>query len=186
MNVHKITSTLRLIKSFTLLLSLLLITKLMTILVFCVGVFWIYDGIARGMTYFPLVGQSPVGMTVVKVENRNHRRLLPNYVATVSVSNAASTVDIPIFQDQFRRLRPGSSLEVHPLPSGGWLNHAKLDESMPILSLFGLHFSWHFPAGVLMLGGWFGLLPFLRRKQNRHAEQGAAGNSRRAGQSTVL
>ena len=138
------------------------------------------------MTYYPLVGQSPTRMAVVKVENRNHRRLFPDYVATGSVSNETSTIDVPIFRDQFRRLRPGSSLEVYPLPSGGWLNRAKLDESMPILSLLGLHFSWHFPAGVLMLGGWFGLPPFLRRKQNRPAEQGAADNSRRAGQSTGL
>lgn len=160
------------------LLVLLLISNMMTILVFCVGAFWVYDGISRGMTYYPLVGQSPMHMAIVKVENRNHRRLLPDYVATGSVSNGTSTIEVPIFEDQFRRLRPGSSLEVHPLPSGGWLNQAKLDESMPIFSLLGLHFSWHFPAGILMLGGWLGLLPYLRRKQTRHAGQDAEPNRR--------
>lgn len=169
MNAHRIASTLQLIKSVAVLVFLLLVTRLMTILVFCVGVLWIYDGIARGMTYSPLVGQSPICMTVVKLENRNHRRLIPDYVATVSVSNEASTVDIPIFEDQFRRLRPGSTLETYPLPSGGWLNRAKLDESMPIFGFLGLHYSWHFPAGVLMLGGWFGLVPYLRRKEKRNA-----------------
>jgi hypothetical protein len=142
----------------------------MTILVLCVGVFWIYDGISRGMTYYPLIGQAPIRMVVMRVENRNHRRLFPDYVAIGSVSNETATIDIPIYQNQFRRLQPGSSLEVHPLRSGGWLNRAKLDESMPIFSFLGLHFSWHFPAGILMLGGWFGSLPFLQRKQNRHAE----------------
>jgi len=148
----------------------------MTILVFGVGAFWIYDGIQRGMTYYPLVGKSPARMAVVKVDNRNHRRLLPDYVATGFVSNNTSTIDVSIFQSQYRRLRPGGSLEVIPLPSGGWLNRAKLEESMPIFGFFGLHFSWHFPAGILMLGGWFGVLPYLRRKQNRCAERGASPN----------
>lgn len=169
MNARTNTPIAQLTKSVALLLFLLLITRLMTVLVFCVGVFWIYDGISRGMTYYPLIGQSPVRMAVVKVENRNHRRLFPNYVASGSVSDDAHTIEVPIFEDQFRRLQPGSSLEVYPLPSGGWLNHAKLEASMPILSLFGIHFSWHFPAGVLMLGGWFGLLPYLQRKQKRNA-----------------
>ena len=182
MSARKIASAIWMIKSGALLLVLLLITNLMTIGVFCCGVIWIYAGFSRGMTYYPLVGQSPVHMTVINVENRNHRRVLPDYVATGSVSNGTSTIVVPIFRDQFRYLRPGSSLKLHPLPSGGWLNHAKLEESMPVFGLFGLHFSWHFPAGVLMLGGWFGLLPFLRRKQNRDAEQAAARNRRRTGQ----
>ena len=91
----------------------------MTIVVFCGGVLWTYDGIFRGMTYYPLVGQSPVQMTVVKVENRNHRRFLPDYEAIGFVSNNTSTIEVPIFEGQFRSLRPGSSLAILPLPSGG-------------------------------------------------------------------
>ena len=176
MSARTNTSILRLIKSGALLLILLLISNLTTILVFGVGAFWIYDGIHRGMTYYPLVGKSPARMAVVKVEIRNHRRILPDYVATGLVSNNTSTIEIPIFQGQYRRLRPGASLEVHQLPSGGWLNQAKLEESMPIFGFLGLHFSWQFPAGILMLGVWFGFLPYLRRKQNRSAERGASPN----------
>ena len=87
----------------------------------------------------------------MKTENRNHRRFLPDYVATGSVRNEDSTIEVSLFRDQFRRLRPGDTLPVYRLSSGEWLNAERLEESKPILRLFGLHFSWHFPAGILML-----------------------------------
>jgi hypothetical protein len=162
----------RSIKLVVLFVGLTLISFGFTILVSGVGIFWIYDGIRRGAAYHEVGGQPPLQMTVTKIENLNNRRFLPNYVATGYVSNYTASVKVQIFRDQFRRLRPGSSLGVHKLVSGEWLNHAKLEESMPIFRLLGLHFTWNFPAGVLMFVG--GIMPLLRRGRKADANQNSS------------
>jgi len=174
MNWRAIISTFRLMKVGALLLAFLLVRYLATVMIFGVGAFWIYDGFSRG-SYYSLQGQSPVRMTVVKVENRNHRRILPDYVATGFVSNQTAAIEVPLFERQYRSWA-GGALDVYPLPSGQWLNGTRLKESMPIFNLMGLHFSWHFPAGILMLGGWFGFLPWLRRKEKQRGADAKQGS----------
>lgn len=149
-----------------LVLPLRIVASLPTLLIAGVGLFMVYSGIHRGTEYYPLLQQTPVRMTVVKVENRNHRRVFPDYEATGVVGDGRR-IDVAIFANQFHQLRPGSSLLVYRLPAGGWINRAKLDECRPIFSVFALHFSWHLPMGILLLIAWFGLLPYLRRKQRR-------------------
>jgi hypothetical protein len=117
-----------------------------------VGIFWICDGLNRGFTYTPLLRQKPQEMVVSALQNLNGRRILPNYVAIGSVSNYESPIAIEIFQDQFRHLKPGAPVDVYLLESPKkrlWVNAEKLEESKPIMSVFGLSFSWHFIAGIL-------------------------------------
>ncbi len=164
------------------LLTLLRLTRLVAVLlvIFLVAYLMdIYDGFSRGMAYYPLLLETPVRMTVVKAENRNHRTILPDYVATGYVSNATTSIEVSLFQDQYRRLRHGGSLDVYPLPSGEWVCWKKLEESKPIFAVAGLHFSWHFPAGVLALALWFGVLPYLRRLEKPRAKLRAAKDSHR-------
>ena len=160
-------SILRATVKTSLIVFAVLIANVHSLLVAGVGVFWIYDGLNRGAMFYPLTKEAPVGMTVVKVDNRNHRRYLPDYVATGFVRGNPSMIDVPIFKKEFRELHPGGSLDVYPLASGKWMDRATLDESWPIFNLFGLHFSWHLPAGILMLLAWFWLVPSLRRIQNQ-------------------
>lgn len=167
MNLSVIMNLIRFVKAFALLVVFFVIRFPMSVLAGGVGLFCVYDGVSRGVRCHAVVQQSPAIMTVIKTENRNQRRFFPDYVAIGSVGDTVSAVEVPIFRDQFRRLRRGGSLAVHHLPSGKWLNHSELDESLPMYHILGLHFSWHSPAGILMLGGWFGLLPYLSRKQNR-------------------
>ena len=122
-------------------------------LVFFVGVFWIYNGIYRGMMFGNLVASKPDQLVVSYVANSSGRMIFPNYTASGLVRSTGQFVIVDIFQDQFKRMESGSTLDIYPLISSGqtnWVNGAKLDESKPIFNIFGFHFSWHLPAGIFL------------------------------------
>ena len=143
-----------------------------------VGGFWIYGGLSRGAQYYPLLNQAPLRMNVLKVENRNHRQYFPDYVAIGLVKGHGSAIAVPIFAHEFRQLHPGDSLEVYALASGRWIDHAKLEESRPLFNVLGLHFSWHLPAGILILAAWFLLVPYLRRRRGPLGNNNSGRNVR--------
>jgi hypothetical protein len=127
--------------------------NLFTTLVLLVGCFWVYDGLHRGSQYYPLLAQAPEQLVVSNVANLNGRTLLPDYVAVGSVSNIESPIVIGIFENQYRKLRAGSLVAVYHFESSKhieWVNGERFEESRPLMSVLGLHFSWHFPAGLLM------------------------------------
>lgn len=129
--------------------------NLVSVFLLCGGCLCLCDGLQRG-SYYPLLKQEPQKLAVERVSNLNGRRILPNYVATGSVSNVESPVTVEIFEDQFKNLRRGDLIDVYHLDRPGervWINGKKLEESKPISDVFGFCFSWHLVlAGLLMIG----------------------------------
>lgn len=124
-------------------------------LIFGIGVFCIYDGIYRGTMYASLEGIKPDQLVVSSLTNPGGNVIFPHYTACGVVRSTGQFAMVAIFQDQFRRMEPGSTLDIYPIQSSGntiWVNGAKLEESKPILNIFGFHFSWHLPVGLLLAG----------------------------------
>jgi len=86
------------------------------------------------------------------IYNLNGRKIFPEYVAVGSISNSETPVVIDIYEKQFRRLKPGALVDVYHLTwskRSPWVNAEKIEESKPIMNIFGLAFSWHFILGLL-------------------------------------
>jgi hypothetical protein len=67
-------------------------------------------------------------------------------------------VEVDVFQEQFRRLHSGQVIDVYPLFLSGrtnWVAAAKVEESKPIMNVFGFRFSWHLPGGIILVAAAF-------------------------------
>jgi hypothetical protein len=133
------------------------ITKLVfgwaaALLIAAVGADWIHEGLDRGQWLARADPSKPLTLVVSRKEVV--MQFAKRHFAEGTVLETGEAARVAIFSDQFNSLLAGDKLEIYRTAPGvsDFVFSRNYAESLPLIRLGDFVVTWHFPAGLAMLG----------------------------------